>query len=120
MIRKILLSVSVAFLLCFVGTIFPVNASDTWFYQDSSGAQYYLRKADRTRSWVGGCVVKVEPNGRAVSMLYQFEYFPKMPYSIYYGDNFAHMGKLIEKGFLYGDGIANPSAKILYENYLEK
>ena len=109
----------VAFLVfsaCSLIHMVPASAEDIWFYTDDNGSQYYYREKIGARSWIGGLVIKVDANERSMALRYRFEYYDKIPYHIEYSDTFRE----IERGYLYGQGIPNPSAKILYEKYLRK
>ena len=98
-------------------------ASDTWFYTDSDGAEYYLRRRSETRTWVGGHVIKVYPSGESTSLFYYYEWFHTTPYRIYLGDNPFHDDGIVEKGYLnseyeYCNDHINPSVATLFEEYL--
>ena len=115
--RKLILLGSFIVALCLLNNISLANAADTWFYEDDNGAQYYDREKIGASSWIGGRVIKVDATGNSIALRYRFDYWDKVPYSITYDDQ---QQASIEKGYLYGDGIPNPSAKILYETYLKK
>ena len=95
------------------------SEEDTWFYTDADGADYYLRRTDMGRAWIGGIVVKADADGDAVALVYRFENYPDCPYSIRYGDTFVlRPGLGVEHGLLYGDDPVDPSAVALYEGHL--
>ena len=115
MLKKYLLAIWIMFSVCLLTSIPSANAEDVWFYTDNVGAQYYYREKIGARAWIGAVVVKVNPNGKFTLLDYQFHYFgSEVPYGISYSNTFDS----IEHGYLYGDGIPNPSAKILYEKFL--
>ena len=87
--------------------------TDTWFYTDEEGANYYLRWPNRRQS----LVVKVEDDGEISFLVYKFEDAPQCSYSIYDGGSFEPLGPEIESGFLSDGSDANPSAVALYEGY---
>ena len=120
MLKRMLCLAFVVFALSLAMNIKSASAADQWFYTDSNGAKYYLRKSDMARSWIGGCVVNVYADGDSEFLLYKFEDAPQCPYSICYGESFAHPGEGIERGYMYGGGYVNPSAQALYENCLKK
>ena len=87
--------------------------TDTWFYTDEEGANYYLRWPNRTQS----LVVKVEDDGEISFLVYKFEDAPQCSYSIYDSGSFELLGPEIESGSLSDGSDANPSAVALYKGY---
>ena len=87
--------------------------TDTWFYTDEEGANYYLRWPNRTQS----LVVKVEDDGEISYLVYKFEDAPQCSYFIYDSGSFEPLGPEIESGSLSDGSDANPSAVALYKGY---
>lgn len=88
--------------------------TDTWFYTDEDGANYYLRWPRMEQS----LVVKVEDDGEISYLVYKFEDAPQCSYFIYDSGSFEPLGPEIESGSLSDGSDANPSAVALYKGYL--
>lgn len=97
-----------------------IYETDNLFYTDEDGTNYYLRRMDQARAWIGGQVIREYADGETESLLYRFEDAPQFPYTIYQGDSFAHPGEVEEQGFLYDGGEVNLSAVALFEGYLSQ